>query len=209
MKNMNTEKQKSITVETLKRTDRLEEFEKIKSPEELLSFMKENIHYGFVGKNSKKIYSDKEEMDAGWGEYYLQSPEELLESKYGVCWDGAELERHWFSKNSYDHKVYFMAYDKETDLPTHTFLVYRKNDKWFWFEYSWGNQRGIHEYAGLEALLADVKKKHHESDMKNHGASREDFKCLRLNEYDKPDYGSGPEEFVAKVFRRNPYSSIN
>lgn len=191
-----------------KQESSLEVFEKIKTPEKLLDFMKDNIAYGFVGKNNKKIYAhDDEAMDADFeDEYYLQSPDELLESKYGVCWDSAELERHWFLKHGYEPKVYFMMFAKEegTDLPTHTFLVYNKDDRWYWFEHSFGAHRGIHEYANLDELLEDVKKKQHEYAVKNRGATEEDFECLRFSEYDKPDYGLSPEEFVSNIFDKNP-----
>ena len=181
-------------------------FENIKTPEELLAFMKDNITYGFVGKNSKKVFVSEEDMDAGWEEYYLQSPEELLDSKHGVCWDAAELERLWFFEHGYEPKVYFLMFAKEegTDLPTHTFLVYNKNDKWYWFEHSFGAHRGIHKYSSQEELLLDVNKKHHEHAVKAQGATEEDFKTLRLSEYEKPEFGASPEEFVSGIFEKNP-----
>jgi len=189
------------------RIDKIKEFEKIKTPEELLSFIKDNITYGFVGRNNKKIYAhDEEAMDADFAEeYYLQSPEELLNSKHGVCWDSAELERHWFSKHNYRHKVFFMMFAKEeTDLPTHTFLAYEHDHRWYWFEHSFENHRGIHEYASLEDLVDDVKNKHYDYAVKNRKATAEDLKSLWCREYEKPEYGSGAEEFVSNIIDENP-----
>jgi hypothetical protein len=168
--------------------------------------MKDNITYGFVGKNSKKIFTSEEDMDKAWEEYYLQSPEELLESKHGVCWDTAELERFWFAEHGYKPKVYFLMFAKEegTDLPTHTFLVYNKDDKWYWFEHSFGAHRGIHEYSSREELLEDVKKKHFQHAMKAQGATEDDFHSLRFSEYETPGFGASPEEFVSEIFEKNP-----
>ena len=79
--------------ESIKTLDEL--FEKIKNPEELLEFMGDNIKYGYVGKNNRKIYpaNDPDSNKDFAKEYFLQSPEELLISKYGVCWDQTELEK--------------------------------------------------------------------------------------------------------------------
>lgn len=202
---MYLEKAKPPTRDNIKPSSK-EIFEKIKNPQELLAFLGDNIAYGFVGKNSKKVFTTKKEMDTAWEEYYLQSPEELLKSKHGVCWDTAELERLWFFEHGYEPKVYFMMFAKEegTDLPTHTFLVYNKDDKWYWFEHSFGAHRGIHEYASLEELQEDVKKKHYVHAVKEQGATEEDFQCLRFAEYEKPGFGSSPEEFVSKIFEKNP-----
>jgi hypothetical protein len=175
-------------------------FENIKTPQELLTFMNENIEYGYIGKSNQKIYSWKyENTDMDFNkEYFLQSPEELIESGYGVCWDSAELERNWFEKNNFDFKVFFMIFTKEydNDLPTHTFLAYKEKDKWFWFEQSFGAYRGIHEYDSLKDLTSDVKKKHFDYAIKHRGATIQDEKDLMMCEFKKPRYGSSPQEFV-------------
>lgn len=95
-------------------SDNTMEFERIQSPEELLSFMRDNVHYGFVGKNKKAYTHDAVEMDEDFqAEYSLQSPEELLESGRGVCWDTVELERRWFTEHGFKPETYFMMYAKE------------------------------------------------------------------------------------------------
>ncbi|OGF24869.1 hypothetical protein A2331_03325 [Candidatus Falkowbacteria bacterium RIFOXYB2_FULL_34_18] len=198
---MNLEKTKLNIQEKIQPIKTLEEFKKIKNPEELLSFMKDNINYGFVGKNSKKIFTSNKDMDAGWDEYYLQSPRELLESKHGVCWDSTELERCWFLEHGYKPRVFFMMFEKEegSDLPTHTFLTFNHNNKWYWFEHSFGNYRGIHEYGSFEDLINDVKKKKYEEAVKKHKAKVEDWECLKYYEYENPRYGSNPKEFVSNI----------
>ena len=58
----------------------------------------ENIQYGYIYEG-KDISDDQYQF----GTYYrLQSPDKLLDSKYGVCWDQVELERLWFEKNNYN-----------------------------------------------------------------------------------------------------------
>ncbi len=186
--------------------DKKQEFEKVRTPEELLSFMVQNVRYGFIGRN-KKVYADdnveiNSEMET---EYSLQSPEELLESGYGICWDTVELERRWFKEHGYKPETYFMLYAMEggTTLPTHTFIVFKNNDKWYWFEQAFADQRGIHEYANMEELIDDVKKKHHHYALQHWGATNEDFGRLRVAPYTQPDYVSNPQEYMAHILKEN------
>ena len=165
----------------------------------------------FVGKNNKKVYAhDDPEWDNDWvAEYELQSPEKLLDSNNGVCWDSAELEREWFTNKKIKHKVFFLLFSKEEEnrLPTHTFLAFNKDNKWYWFEHSFGAHSGIHEYDSIDDLIKDVKQKQFEHALKNDGATTEDFDSLQFYEYDTPKYGSSPEEFVEGIMENN--SPIN
>jgi hypothetical protein len=114
----------------------LGKYEKIKSPEELAAFLRENNEYGFIAPDGR-VCATGEEIDEAWEEYALQSPRETIQSGYGVCWDVTELERDWFAKNGYEHKTVFMMFDEEDrGLPTHTYLAFKKDGKWYWFEHS-------------------------------------------------------------------------
>ncbi len=123
---------------------------------EIMNIM-ENITYGFKNKNGDNIL----DIDPDWNfdEYYLQTPDELLRKKCGVCFDQVELERKLFKNKNIDFKTYFICtYDGDM-LPSHTFLVYQDKDKYCWFEHSWGRYRGIHKYNTNLELLLDVKDK--------------------------------------------------
>lgn len=186
--------------------------EKIKTPEELLEYMGKNIEYGYVGKENK-IYST-DDVDFGKNfdtEYFLQTPEQLIASKHGVCWDQTELEREWFLKKGYDFKLFFLAFIKEelNNLPTHTFLVYKNDDKFYWFENSFGSQRGIHEYKGLDALIKDVKNRQFDYAKKECWATEDDFKDITVFEYETPNFGSNPEEFIANIINNNSKKADN
>ena len=183
--------------------DKQELFEKLKTPEELSAFMDGHINYGYVGKYNKRAYAhNSEDLGADMGrEYKLQRPQELVESGLGLCWDSAELEREWFAKHGYDYKVYFLffAKDQANNLPTHTFLAFEKGGQWCWFEHSFGQYRGIHEYDSLDALKEDVKRKQLDYAVKERGATAEDYQDLELIEYSQPAYGAGPNDFVDSI----------
>lgn len=91
-----------------------------------------------------------------------------------------------------------------TDLPTHTFVVFEKDGKWYWFEQAFADQQGIHEYASRKELIDDVKQKHHDYATQHRGTTPEDFDKLRVAAYEQPKYGASPQEFVANIFQQNP-----
>lgn len=119
-----------------------------------------DIEYGFKDENGFNINSDPEKWDNEFDNfYYLQTPEELLKSKCGVCWCQVELERELFSKEGIEVETYFICTYDNDNSPSHTFLVIKDNNKYYWFEHSWGIYKGIHEYDSLKELLLDVKEK--------------------------------------------------
>jgi hypothetical protein len=179
-------------------------FEKIKSPEELLNYMRENIEYGFVGKNNKKIYALS---DSDWGagdfpkdEYYVQSPEQILISKHGLCLDQAELERFWFLKNSYEFKTFIIMFGKEIGQksPAHTFLAYKNKDKWKWFENTLGENYGIDEFENLNGLIKKAKAVISNNAV-NSGATENDLEKIKIYEYQTPKYGCSADEFLNDI----------
>ena len=154
---------------------------------EIMDLMKD-IEYGWVDKNNNKhsvvdeTYSDN---------YILQSPNEVIKNKIGVCWDQVELERYYFKGNDWNIKTYFLVHYDGDKCPTHTFLTFEKNNKYYWFEDSWERFRGIHEYQSLKELLFDIRDKFIKYELDN------DFvpENLVLHEYKKPKYHISVQEF--------------
>ena len=132
------------------------------NPQELMTWMKANIRYGWRSSEDDRVHGTDEEDDENYFyKYYrLQSPVKLAENKVGVCWDQCELERQWFSKNGIEHGIFYIELQDEQCLPTHTFLVYHMHDGYWWFEHSWGNQMGIRKYDDLKSLILDAVIKH-------------------------------------------------
>jgi len=125
------------------------EYKEIKSPSELLKYMNDNINYVIVDKNNK-IYKDlfSEEWNKNWFvSCIVQDGESLIKTKYGTCWDQVELERKWFEENDYKYKTIFTIFEEDftNNLPTHSFLMFYENEKWYWFEHSADANKGIHE----------------------------------------------------------------
>ena len=152
-----------------------------------------NIEYGFKDKNGNNLVnSESWERDFS-NFYYLLSPEELLSSKCGVCWDQVELERKLFNDANINCDTYFIYIDDYSNLPSHTFLTFQLENKYYWFEHSWYDMKGIHEYNNIETLLNDVKIKFIDS-RKNEINLNINYN-IYIYKYDKPKYHISCDEF--------------
>ena len=114
----------------------------------------------------------------------IQSPEQLMKSKKGQCWEQAELARYLFNQKGIPCRVFFMdvAINARGDTQTHTFLTFESDGAFYWFEHSWEQLRGIHRYNSMKELLNDVTLKISSLE-KNQGRPGEVF---RIREYDAP-----------------------
>ena len=154
-----------------------------------MDLMKE-IEYGWIDKDNKKHVL----VDETYSEnYVLQSPKEIIKNKIGVCWDQVELERYYFKGNDWNIKSYFLVHYDGDNCPTHTFLTFEKNSKYYWFEHSWEMFRGIHEYESLDELLKDIRNKFIKYELNNCYISEN----LYLFKYKKPKYHISTQEFYS------------
>lgn len=178
-------------------------YKEISTPQDLIQYMSENIYYGFVGKNGK-VYKEQgtEEWNNDWhSECIVQDGESLIEKHYGTCWDQVELERKWFTDHGYRHKTIFMWFevDRDNHFPTHTFLIYYKDDNWYWFEHSFELHKGIHSFNREEDLIECVKDKLLEYAMKTRVATPQDKDCIKYYEYTKPEPNLGVDDYIYHV----------
>jgi len=150
-----------------------------------------DIRYGYQAGDGKIYLDDFEKFDDN---YILESPKDVLKSKVGVCWDQVELERYLLS--SHDIRSYFIAYFGKNTY-THTFLVIKEDDIYYWLENAFYKYRGIHKYQVLDELLLDVKNKFIDSEVKEEF----DKDKLVLKEYSKPKYHLSSKEYFEWVLK--------
>lgn len=158
-----------------------------------------DIEYGFKDDLGNNIIINSNKWGNEFNDfYYLQEPEELLKTKCGVCWDQVELERKLFEDNNIKIKTYFVYIVDEDMLPSHTFLTFEMNNKYYWFEHSWNKYKGIHEYNNLNDLLKDVISK-----FKDEHSEVNSKALLYLYEYQKPKKHIKCNEFYKYVETQN------
>ena len=123
----------------------------IKSPEELMDWMNDNITYELIDDE----YSNSNGVPT-------KTAEEVLETKTGHCAEQSYLEKEILDNLGYES---FLVMVKENNSKkeygaegsAHVFLVYKdEKDNYCWFEHSMQHARGIHKYTNLDALLQDV-----------------------------------------------------
>lgn len=136
------------------------------------------IQYGWVDKNGVKHtdmahYAEK---------YMLQMPDQLLESKLGVCWDQIELQRKLFADVGIATRSFFIVHYDEDKCPTHTFMLFEHNNKTFWYEHAWAVLRGLHEYDNLKAAISDIRNKFIDNEL----GGKYNPQNLVIYEYDAP-----------------------
>lgn len=113
----------------------LHDISNIKTPEELLLFMKD-FRYGWIYK--KKYYNP--DTDPDFVHYYVMQPDEVLLYKTGVCQDQALFEYDVLTRLGFECKLYFIH---QFFTSTHTYCMFKKERKWYHFENSFAMFRGI------------------------------------------------------------------
>ncbi len=126
--------------------------------------------------------------------YYLQKPQDLLNTKIGLCFDQVELERFLLSKYGFNLRTYYLLYQDGPLGPAHAFLLYKSNDRYYWIENAWYKYKGIHEYETKDLAFLDISKKFAQTIVN----CKKDK--LKLYEYDKPRSGSNYERFSVNAF---------
>lgn len=160
-------------------------FKDIKNPEELLEFMSENITYGYVDEDGNKY--DDSDVDNWYKKCYVQTGEDVLKTLVGTCWDQVELERLWFKNHNYKIKTIFIRFelDKDNDLPTHTFLIYEGNNKYYYFENAFYEERGILVFNSIKDIIEHVKNIQFNYSYKYYNAPKEYRDKIVSYEYDE------------------------
>ncbi len=184
-------------------------YENIKTPRELSEYMQKNIKYGFVSK-SGEIYDEpgNEEWNNDW--YHnciVQDGESLLKTKYGTCWDQVELARKWFEENNFNYKTIYIWFEvnRPSNLPTHTFLIYEENDKYYWFENAFEINKGIHEFNSNDEVIEHVKREQLKYAIDTKRATEDDYSCITAYEYLKPKLNLSVDEYFEHVTTANKY----
>ena len=141
------------------------------------------INYGYCDKNLNK-YTSFTNID---NNYYLQSPEELLKTKLGLCWDQVELLRYLYDKENIENKTYFIIGFHDSFISTHTFCISKIDNIYYYIENAWVINSGIYKFNDLNDALKYVKNKF---------TLEFNVDFSTIFEYTKPKYGINSNEFI-------------
>lgn len=182
----------------------IETYNNIRTPLELLDFMYNNITYGYITKDGNIYKYNDKNFNSLFNEYILQINDEILKTLVGTCWDQVEFERHWFLKNNYEIKTFFimLKVNYQNNYPTHTYLAYKdkRTNNWCLFENADYNNRGIYEFKNLKELLK-LQTNNQIKMYKEIGIKSEELNNIIIKEYKTITKNLNAKEFIEFVLK--------
>ncbi len=152
-----------------------------------------DIKYGWTDKNGN-IYEHIQ--DGLEKKFVFQSTEQIEKSRVGICWETVELSRKYLEDNNIPCKTYFFVIPNGK-FYCHSILVFKANDKYYWFENSFVDMKGIKEFNSLDeviyCILDNFKKIVNGNDF--------NINNIKIYEYNKPKDGTNCVLFYFHCFR--------
>ena len=120
----------------------------------IIQFNKELNNYEYIIPNNGDIITKISSEDFIYN-YKLLSPNEFKKYHGGICWDYCVYEDHIFQKkfNNIKRKFFYVMFDNQGTNPTHTFMIFEYNKKYYWFESSWKSKIGLYEFDSEKDAL--------------------------------------------------------
>lgn len=137
------------------------------SPFELLIKLSP-IQYGWWDEEKQKVitWKDPEFNQPGYFEKHLHilKPAEVWQHKCGTCWDTTLLIYDELIRMKYKDVDAFWFESKSASssaMSTHTSVLFQDptSKKYFWFEYSWFQHKGLHGPFDSKAQFFSILKK--------------------------------------------------
>lgn len=137
-------------------------FENIKTPEDILEFMKSNIKYGWLDINNKEHIGN---MKGFRSLYRTSSLEEILDHGIGTCIEQVYLMNSLLKKINIPSKMFCTRIyesedfnDLEADEHMHCFVLYYINDKVYQIEHPNWEKIGIYEFSSEKEAIEKINK---------------------------------------------------
>lgn len=133
-------------------------FNELKTPEELMEYMDKNIKYGWIDNDGNKHIDTLEDFRE---KYRTSSIDEILDTGIATCIGQAKLIKYFFGKMNIENKLYcYRAYEKDDNynekVKMHCFVLFKKDNLWYWFEHSMDPVKGIHPFNDIDSALDNI-----------------------------------------------------
>ena len=136
------------------------EIKDIKTPQDILEYMKQNIQYGWIDINDKEHIGNMKNFRKL---YRTSSIEEILDHKIGCCIEQVLLMSYLLDKLKIKNKMYctriyegkdFNNLEEEEHM--HCFVLYFLNNKVYQIEHPNWEKIGIYEYNSEEEAVNTI-----------------------------------------------------
>lgn len=180
----------------------MKDYNDIKTPQELYEWMKYNVHFGYLDKYNRVHTPEEEDFDAVWRDVYIvENHNDVLTNKFGNCWDQVEFERTWFLEHGYEVKTIFEMFmlDYVNPYPTHSFLIFKDQNKWCWFENSDAPNGGVHAYDSIEDLLNDQLNRYINFVKREYHIKSDELSSLKVFSFSEPENHLSADAYLEHV----------
>lgn len=134
--------------------------EEIKTPEDILQFMNDNIEYGWIGIDNKKHIRSMKNFRKT---YRTANIERTLETGLGTCIEQVRLMSELLDRLHIDNKMFCTRIyegkdfnDLDAEEHMHCFVLYYLNDKVYQMEHPNWERIGIYEFKDEEDALKQI-----------------------------------------------------
>ena len=132
----------------------------IKTPEDILSFMKEKIKYGWLDINNEEHIGNMKNFRKL---YRTSTIEEILSHGIGTCIEQVYLMNYLLNKLSITNKMFCTRIyeskdfnDLDSEEHMHCFILYYMNNKVYHIEHPNWEKVGIYEYANEKEAITTI-----------------------------------------------------
>ena len=134
--------------------------EKIKTPQDILEFMNENIKYGWLDINNKEHIGNMKDFRKL---YRTASIEETLSHKIGTCIEQVYLMKYLLDNINISNKMFCTRIyegrdfnDLEAEEHMHCFILYYLDNKVYQIEHPNWEKVGIYEYKNESEAINQI-----------------------------------------------------
>ena len=133
---------------------RLNKFQGLKTPRELMDFMDQNVAYGWIDLDGGMYLNNLSNLE---GNYKTKSISNTLNFGVGTCIEQAQLAKSFFDANGFENKLFCSRVQNQEDKNSmHCFVLFKNNNIWYHFEHSDRKRKGIHPYTSVDDALNDI-----------------------------------------------------
>lgn len=134
--------------------------EEIKTPDDILQFMEENIRYGWLDINDEEHIGNLENVRRL---YRTASIEESLEHKLGTCVEQVNLMHHLLDTLGIPNKMFCTRVyetddfnDLDAEEHMHCFVLYYQDGKVHQIEHPDGERKGLYHFETEETAIKEI-----------------------------------------------------
>ena len=170
--------------------------------------------YGLVFPGDKKIDHEKHNVTTleDYKKYWRSAtPEEFVEHDGGICWEYVSYIANWL-KNNYPmikYETFYIQFDNKQDYPTHSFLIFELDGKYYLIESSMKRARylGVFEsdikYDLIDKVMYAMSHYNKNNENKDNGLLQYKYNIYKYDCLDKRMFGLDYSKYIEFIYNHS------